>query len=187
MAVEHGWTELPLPNLPDYEWNLGLGLVRSWRRGSGKRRDEPRTLVGSKLPTGYRAFGLLDRTGRRRSVYWHELVCAYHHGPRPAGMEVCHGDGDCQNNSKDNLRWGTSKENKADMAEHGRASGGRLPGERNAAAKLTAEQVLAVRAATGASHRELARRFGISRPQITNIRAGHTWKHLQTTKEQSDD
>lgn len=56
-------------------------------------------------------------SGRRKSV--HVLVAELFHGPRPTGAECLHGDGDPQNNSARNLRWGTRSENQIDSVNHG--------------------------------------------------------------------
>lgn len=40
-------------------------------------------------------------------------------GPRPAGMDCCHNDGNPGNNKLENLRWDTRKNNMADAKKHG--------------------------------------------------------------------
>lgn len=52
-----------------------------------------------------------------RSV--HRLVLEAFVGPRPAGMEACHGDGDPGNNRLSNLRWDTHESNMDDQRRHG--------------------------------------------------------------------
>jgi hypothetical protein len=49
----------------------------------------------------------------------HHLVLEAFVGPRPAGHEAAHGDGDKTNNALANLRWATPKENAADRYRHG--------------------------------------------------------------------
>lgn len=46
--------------------------------------------------------------------YVHHLVALVFHGPRPAGHEVRHLDGDRFNNHADNLAYGTPDENRMD-------------------------------------------------------------------------
>lgn len=55
-----------------------------------------------------------------------------------------------------------------------------IRGERNASAKLTASQVVAViaRHASGESYTDIARDLGVSRPTITGICLGTKWKHM---------
>jgi hypothetical protein len=45
-------------------------------------------------------------------------------------------------------------------------------------AKIKKVDVIAIRAATGASQRKLAAQYGISQSQISNIRSGKNWSHL---------
>lgn len=55
----------------------------------------------------------------------HQLVCEAFHGKKPSDMhEVCHKDGNRQNNCASNLRWGTRKENAADREKHGNTARG---------------------------------------------------------------
>ena len=44
----------------------------------------------------------------------HLLVLEQFHGPRPYGMEGCHGPGGRQDNRASELRWGTHRENEWD-------------------------------------------------------------------------
>ena len=55
--------------------------------------------------------------GQVRTV--HSLVAESFIGPRPEGMEVCHSDGNPTNSHLDNLRYGTSSDNKLDTVRHG--------------------------------------------------------------------
>ena len=71
----------------------------------------------------------VDRNGRRvvslsvhnratsRLVY--RMVLESFVGPRPAGMEACHGDGNPGNDHLSNLRWDTHESNMQDMRAHG--------------------------------------------------------------------
>lgn len=68
------------------------------------------------------------RRGNVRTV--HSLVLEAFVGPRPAGKEVCHGDGDKMNCALSNLRWDFPKGNADDKRKHGTA----LEGGRKAAA-----------------------------------------------------
>ena len=61
--------------------------------------------------------------GRGNPRYIHSLVCEAFHGNRPEGKEVRHLDGNKLNNHKDNLSWGTRKENVADSIAHGTFKG----------------------------------------------------------------
>lgn len=70
---------------------------------------------------------------------------------------------------------GTAHENTQDMLRKGR---GVAPvGEENGSAKLTAAQVLEIRAG-GGSIRETARLYGVTHGAIEGIRSGKTWRWL---------
>jgi len=55
--------------------------------------------------------------GRCKKV--HQLVLEAFRGMCPVGKEACHYDGNPENNSLDNLRWGTRSENTKDAVRHG--------------------------------------------------------------------
>lgn len=75
------------------------------------------------------------------------------------------------------LVLGSQAQNVADMFERGRAD---RTGERNNAAKLTAESVQAIRAkhAVGQSVNSLSRDYGVSVSQVKNIVTNKQWKEV---------
>lgn len=82
-----------------------------------KNSRRARKLIGKKA-SAYLSVCLSQPGGRRRNFYVHELVLLAFHGPRPAGFEGCHGDGDSKNNRASNLRWDTPAMNIADRTRH---------------------------------------------------------------------
>jgi hypothetical protein len=102
-------------------------------------------------------------------------------GPRPEGMECCHNDGNTSNNSIENLRWGTPKENSEDRKRHGTY----LCGENVGGAKLKENEVQEVRQliASVMSDKRIAKKFSVSSSCIQGIRDGKTWKHLAAVVE----
>lgn len=70
------------------------------------------------VSTGYQKIGLYDADGRQVTQSIHVLVAAAFIGPRPAGMDVRHLDGDKSNNRADNLMYGTRSENNLDAVRH---------------------------------------------------------------------
>lgn len=177
MSETSGWETLPLLLFSDYEWNEALGAVRSWKRRNGRGRmpASPRVLKADKGSV-YKRWGLYNDVGHKCPVSLHLLVCSKHHGPRPAGMEVCHNDGNPNNNSPENLRWDTHSANVMDAIKHGTHVNNR--GERCGTSKLSSEEVFHIRASTGQSGVYLAKRFGVSKSRISEIRSGKTWRHL---------
>lgn len=142
------------------------------------KRGKP--LKGFPNPGGYLLFNTYQG-GKYRTFSFHQVVCEAFHGPRPTqGHQVCHGDGDLRNNRADNLRWGTSTENHADQKRHGTRMDNR--GEKHPNAKLTAQQVRAIReqyAAGGVTQIGLAAEYGVSYGTIGPILLRETWKHVE--------
>jgi hypothetical protein len=89
---------------------------------------------------------------------------------------VRHRDNNPSNNRADNLLWGTQEQNLADRYGHGT-----VPlGEVNAAAKLTAEQVLEIRRRriAGERCRDIAPDFAVRSQEIHRIGLGERWGHI---------
>jgi hypothetical protein len=104
------------------------------------------------------------------------LVAEAFIGPRPDGMVVRHRNGIESDNRKGNLRYGTPIENEADKIEHGT----QLRGDGHHQAKLTAEQVIAIRKrfSPGSEvdgQNALAREFGVSDTAIYDVLRRDTW------------
>lgn len=150
--------------------------ARLGRWGLYEYTDAGRVLRQIARADGYRLVTLVDGQRRERRRV-HHLVLEAFVGPRPAGMEGCHADGDPSNNALANLRWDTHQGNVADTVRHGRAGNGGLPGGRNPSARLTDEDVAEVRhrLSAGVSHRLIAAAFGVSKGAITKINRGRTW------------
>lgn len=68
---------------------------------------------------GYPRVWLIGSNGRgvRRPV--HQVVTEAFHGPRPAGQEVRHRNGDRRDNRAANLSWSSHRHNMADLLRHG--------------------------------------------------------------------
>lgn len=103
----------------------------------------------------------------------HRMVARAFLGPCPHGMQVCHNDGDPTNNRIENLRYDTRAGNEADKKKHGTEP----TGEQNGRAKLTADQVRAIRS-DPRIQREIAADYGISRPNVSNIKSRKYWGHI---------
>lgn len=138
--------------------------------------------TGALAASGYGAISF-----RGESATTHRTAYELFIGPVPEGLHVCH---HCDNRScfnPEHLFAGTAAENNADMDAKGRANRVGVPrqptyserarGEENGEAKLTEEQVYAIRAATG-SYEAIAERFDVSKALIGRIRRGEIWRHL---------
>lgn len=107
----------------------------------------------------------------------HRLVALAFLGPPPTPVhEVRHLNGNASDNRKENLAWGTSKENSADSLIHGtRSRGSQRPN-----AVLDEDAVLAIvnRVNSGESVTALAREYGVAQSGISLIMSGRHWAWL---------
>lgn len=122
-------------SLPDEEWRAivgwegfyevsNMGRVRSLDRMAGNRRIHGRVMKPYKDRPKYPHMIIqLSKGGRSKEgaafPLVHKLVLEAFVGPRPAGLEACHNNGDGTDNRLTNLRWDTHKANMADQFEHG--------------------------------------------------------------------
>jgi transposase-like protein len=143
-----------------------LGTIRSLR---GEKIKAPQ-----RNPRGYMHTALYDHGAT--NVYIHRAVLEAFAGAAPHGQESCHWNGQRDDNSLLNLRWDTSKGNHADRLVHGTHT----RGSRNAKAKLTDADVLAIRAAVagGTMPSVVARSYGVNKCTISDIVRGRTWQWL---------
>ena len=114
------------------------------------------------------------RDGVQRSVVVHQLVCKAFHGKAPTKKHiVAHGDGRRLNNSKGNLRWATYLENESDKKKHGTVA----CGERQGTAKLTANDVIAIRK-DRRPQRQIAKEYGVTQANISFVVLRKSWAHV---------
>ena len=120
--------------------------------------------------------------GKYRTVRKNNILCRAFHGEPPTQRHVArHLDDNKTNNSFENLKWGTPKENSADAKRNGVNSTAILKsGEHHLNAKLKESDVLDIRFAlsNGARNKDIARIYGLSRPTITDIKNRKTWRNL---------
>jgi hypothetical protein len=167
---------LPVPSHVGYDVS-SCGRVRSWR-SPGKTvglASTPRFLTGSPGCKGG-VYLLYSLQQPRRREYGHKLVAEAFIGPRPAGLNVAHDDGDGHNNHATNLRYDTQLSNIADKLRHGTQE----RGSAQHSATLTEDQVVEIRElyAAGVMQRTLAARFGVGQQAISNIVRGNLWLHV---------
>jgi len=114
--------------------------------------------------------GAKDWTAHRLSwwlVYGEipEGLCVCHHCDTPACVEPTH------------LFLGTHQDNRDDAVRKSRHA----RGEKSGHAKLTEQDIIDIRAAiaAGETNLSIAKRYPVNDASISNIRIGHTWKHVK--------
>lgn len=168
----------PIPGFEESHEVSADGRVRSVPRTVHFSDGRVRSYPGKELAQYQDQFGYRKVTLRCRPkdcrVHVHALVALVFIGPRPEGMQVCHSNGDRQDNRLENLRYDTCAGNHADMLTHGT----RRVGERAPAAKLSNARVGEIKAAKGGmTLGEAAAAFGVSKNHICNIWNGRRRKH----------
>ena len=161
-----------IPGWPDYRagtdgsvWTSKLRANGGWRR------------MLTPLNTGGYPKVTLSQNNIQKDFVVHHLILLTFAGPKPDGASLCrHLDGDPTNNYLSNLKWGTSKENEADKARHGRT----LRGEAVFGARLNADSVRKMRElfASGISAYRLARDFGVDNSTANRVVKRRTWAHI---------
>lgn len=152
-----------------------LGRVRSWINCRGNRVQEPHVLTPGVHDTGY-LFVNLRKDGRTHKRFVHRLVLEAFVGPCPTGMECRHfPDPTRTNASLANLSWGSSAQNQADKISHGT----QIHGSKHYRAILDEDSVKAIRqeVAAGTQQKVLAKRYGVSRPVVSDICRRKSWRH----------
>lgn len=147
--------------------------------------------VASLDGVGYGKF-VVSVAGRKRFLSAHRVAYELTYGVIPAGLSVLHRCDRpvCVNPA--HLFVGTQRANIRDAVAKGRAATGdrhwsiihperRLRGEAKGTAKLTASEVVTIRAryaAGGTSTYDLAAAYGVCRQTISSIVRRQTWTHV---------
>lgn len=112
----------PAVGWPNYQVS-SFGRVRRIARTqiyrNGDRHTYATKLMTIQTESDGRRSLILSHAGRKRPARIHNLVAAAFIGPRPAGLQVCHWDGDASNNWLANLRYDTPSANSKDQLRHG--------------------------------------------------------------------
>lgn len=126
--------------------------------------------------TGYGRISVKKPGGGSANASAHRYMCILAKGaPQSTRHQAAHACGNRACVNPRHLSWKTQSENEADKLIHGMSN----RGERSGSAKLTAEDVAAIRSATGFTQQELADKYGVSRGHIAGLRRGRFWPELQ--------
>jgi hypothetical protein len=106
----------------------------------------------------------------------HLLVLEAFVGPRPDGMEGCHGSAGQRDNSLPNLRWDTPSANQLDRIRDGTD----MRGEKHYNSKLSREDVALIRQLRGVITQEnLGSMFGVGRTTVSAVQCGDSWAWVE--------
>lgn len=153
-----------------------LSVARTVMKNGGKSFLRERMLKPARTSGGY-LYVNLSKNRQSTKLYVHQLVLEAFVGPCPERMEARHfHERDPSNNDAQNLRWGSHSQNMGDKEKHGTDS----KGEKHFNAKLTDEQVIAIRerVSAGETNTALAREFGVVKKAISQIARGKRWRHV---------
>ena len=156
------------PDYPRYEVST-LGRIRSGYH------DPPLLLRLQMGSSGYLTTRL-HHQGIPHNVTVHSAVLRTFVGPPPPGQECRHLNGDKHDNRLSNVRWGTHRQNVADMRQHGTMA----IGARNGQARLGNAKVLELRMlrSQGAEYRVLAETYGVSPGAVWSAVTGASYPQL---------
>jgi hypothetical protein len=115
----------------------------------------------------------LARLGETEKKKVHVAVAEAFLGSRPAGFDICHGDGNRGNPRLDNLRYATRKENHSDKRRHGT----HLKGEEVPTSKLTPQDVARIRN-DPRRQRDIAADYGIAQAHVSRLKNRAQWVHI---------
>lgn len=123
---------------------------------------------------GYMYVSISTPSGQR-SVPIHALLMDAFVGPRPAGMEIRHLDGNPKNNSLSNLCYGTRAENANDRVKHK----AQPRGQKHGRAKLSLDDVEKIKQLYQEEKTiaYIARLCGVGESTVRDIVKGRNWKH----------
>lgn len=126
--------------------------------------DECWAWLGNTSSNGYGSIKLNYKT-----LSAHRVSYQLHRGPIPEAVFVCH---TCDNKkcvNPSHLFLGTAQDNNTDMHNKGRQRP--VSGENHHWYKFTDREIADIRVAVG-TQQQIADRFGISRPYVSQIRSG---------------
>lgn len=176
-------------DIPSYEGLYkvsDLGRVKSLDRDSIYRDGVIRKLKGKIIKPRQekqnRLYVDLHNNKNKKRFYIHELVALAFIGERPEGYDVCHINGNNQDNRLVNLRYDTKSQNQIDIYRQGGKHG---------LGKLSIKDVLEIRELYSKgtyTHKELAEMYSVSQNTTQRVvrRESFYWLNDDGTIEESN-
>lgn len=136
-------------------------------RGTGKGSDY----------SNFDVYGLNTESGTKNILLHRARLKAFRGEPPTDKPKCLHIDGNARNNDLTNLRWGSHRENMADLAKHGS-----LRGINNASAKINEEMALSLYVLSQLELvcPEILAELHITAAQVSAIKARRAWRHVST-------
>jgi hypothetical protein len=174
---------LPVYEYEDWYEVSSAGNVRSKprykkTRWGGEVLMPPRYMSIFIDKNGYKSVGLRKPLSKSKKVEVHRLVALAFLGKPKFNEIVLHGENGRLDNSVNNLKWGTYKQNSLDRVRDGTHN----KGEKNINAKLTNRDVLKIKSMTGLNV-TIAQKFNVTPERIGQIKNGKGWGHLNAQQE----
>lgn len=147
--------------------------IRFWGKVSIRSKDECWPWLARKIRNGYGQFAI----GKLR-LSSHRMAYELFYGKSPDDLCVLHTCDNRECNNPHHLFLGTILDNIRDREKKGRTV--TVKGGLHGRAKLSDDDVLIVKALLreGIHHKEIAKRFNVSKSAIHHISAGNRWKHI---------
>ncbi len=166
-----GWPEYQVSDLGNVRRILKSPSPKATKKNA---ENMGRPLSPSVHRDGY-LYVCLKRPGHYETKKVHRLVCEAFHGKPPLpNMDVNHKDTVRSNCAATNLEWMTRQEN----LEHARIHGnGCRKGRRNAQAKLSENQIIAIRE-DERTQREIATDYDVCQQTVSLIKSRKSWSHI---------
>ena len=156
-------------------------MIRFWKKvdktpGHGPEGD-CWLWTGARNPCGYGNLKLDGRNALAHRVSWEMRYGPIPSGPGHHGTCVLHRCDVPACVNPEHLRLGSQAENVADKYQKGRGRHTGAPGESHWSARLTENDVRAIRAAPG-TREDIAACFGVTASHVGAIRRREKWRHI---------
>jgi hypothetical protein len=163
----------PIPNIPERYLVSCSGSVFD------KGKDD---FIKQRLrKDGYLDVAIKTFYGWKYFLVHRMVLCAFKGLPTVNEPLARHLDGSRDNNTIDNLVWGTYEENRADRILHGTSSTGNNYGEKSGSNTLMDKDVYEIKHLllyTKIFHKDIAKMYGVNREAISKIHQDIRWKHI---------